>query len=66
MDGELQVFYVVPVGEKELASFTQRKEVVEVGEGGKENKKGNKLTRLVRRRESKRDRELDRYVSSLR
>merc|ERR1712106_830447 len=47
-----EVFYVVPVSEKELASFHTRKEEKKE----KKEKKGNKLSRLVRRRESKRDR----------
>lgn len=49
-----EVFYVVPVAEKELASFNTRKEEKKE----KKEKKGNKLSRLVRRRESKRDRNI--------
>merc|ERR1712013_462535 len=53
-----EVFYVVPVAEKELASFNTRKEEKKE----KKEKKGNKLSRLVRRRGSKRDRNVPHSV----
>ena len=47
-----EVFYVLPVEERELETFNTVKEEKKV----KKEKKGSKLSRLVKRRESKRDR----------
>ena len=56
-----EVFYVLPVEERELETFRSVKEEKKV----KKEKKGNKLSRLVKRRESKRDRtSSERTVSS--
>ena len=50
-----EVFYVLPVEERELESFS----LEEKGERKlKKEKKGSKLSRLVKRRESKRDRNM--------
>ena len=56
-----EVFYVAPVEERELESFSLENS----GAGGhkaerkmKKEKKGSKLSRLVKRRESKRDRNM--------
>ena len=47
-----EVFYVLPVEERELETFNTVKEEKKT----KKEKKGSKLSRLVKRRESKRDR----------
>ena len=61
MNARGEVFYVLPVEERELESFS-------LGTSGasgdkaerklKKEKKGGKLSRLVKRRESKRDRNM--------
>ena len=55
MNARGEVFYVLPVEERELESFS----LEEKGERKlKKEKKGSKLSRLVKRRESKRDRNM--------
>ena len=61
MNARGEVFYVAPVEERELESFSLENS----GAGGhkaerkmKKEKKGSKLSRLVKRRESKRDRNM--------
>ena len=52
MSAKGDVFYVIPVSEKEIAHYDKKKEEKK----DKKVKKGSKLSRLVRRRESKRER----------
>ena len=55
MNARGEVFYVLPVEERELETFS----LEEKGERKlKKEKKGSKLSRLVKRRESKRDRNM--------
>ena len=53
-----EVFYVLPVEEKEMETFSIDSGARRDKKTGKKEKKGNKLSRLVKRRESKRDRNM--------
>ena len=55
MNARGEVFYVLPVEERELESFSLEEKAERKI---KKEKKGSKLSRLVKRRESKRDRNM--------
>ena len=55
MNARGEVFYVLPVEERELENFSLEEKAERKL---KKEKKGSKLSRLVKRRESKRDRNM--------